>query len=307
MKTTPVTPADLQSSVLAVPPLARHADLSLNVEGNRAMVRHLEDGGVRTLMYGGNANFYNIGVREYPAVLDLLEQIAGADSWVIPSIGPEYGKACDQIDILRERAFPTAMLLPLLFPSTNNGLATGFRKLAERYGKPLILYIKSDGYLTVDTVAALMNDGLVSAVKYGTVRENPAQDPFLRELLQKVDASRVISGIGENPAIIHLRDFGLQAFTSGSVCVAPRGSMKLLQLLKDKNYAEAEKVRAAYMPLEAARDGISPIRVLHEAVTLAGIADMGPMLPMLSNIDPADHARVGEAARALLAHDRALA
>jgi len=307
MKTTPVTPADLQSSVLAVPPLARHADLSLNVEANRAMVRHLEDGGVRTLMYGGNANFYNIGVREYPAVLDLLEQIAGADTWVIPSIGPEYGKACDQIDILRERAFPTAMLLPLLFPSTNDGLATGFRKLAERYGKPLILYIKSDGYLTVDTVAALMNDGLVSAVKYGTVRENPAHDPFLRELLQKVDASRVISGIGENPAIIHLRDFGLQAFTSGSVCVGPRGSMKLLQLLKDRNYAEAEKVRAAYMPLEAARDGISPIRVLHEAVTLAGIADMGPMLPMLSNIDPKDHARVGEAARALLAHDRALA
>ena len=52
---------------------------------------------------------------------------------------------------------------------------------------------------------------------------------------------------------------------------------------------------------------ISPIRTLHEAVTLAGIADMGPMLPMLTNIGEEHHAQVGEAARALLAHDEALA
>ena len=70
---------------------------------------------------------------------------------------------------------------------------------------------------------------------------------------------------------------------------------------------EAAKIREAYLPLEACRDSISPIRTLHEAVTLAGIADMGPMLPMLTNIGAEHHARVGEAARALLAHDEALA
>ena len=64
MKTTPVTPEDLSASVLAVPPMARNADWSLNIAGNKAMIQHLEAGGVRTLMYGGNANFYNIGVRD---------------------------------------------------------------------------------------------------------------------------------------------------------------------------------------------------------------------------------------------------
>ncbi|MEO5800631.1 MAG: dihydrodipicolinate synthase family protein, partial [Gemmatimonadales bacterium] len=131
MKTTSVTATDLAASVIAVPPLARHRDLSLNGAANQAMVRYLESGGVRSLMYGGNANLYNISVREYPALLDMLEQIAGDDSWVIPSAGPDFGKLMDQAAILRTRAFPTAMMLPLTFPATNDGVATGIRHFAE--------------------------------------------------------------------------------------------------------------------------------------------------------------------------------
>jgi len=307
MKTSPVTPDDLAASVLAVPPLARNADLSLNVAANKALIRHLEAGGVRTLMYGGNANFYNIGVRDYHKVLEMLENLAGEDSWVIPSIGPDFGKAIDQVDLLRSRAFPTAMVLPLQFPSTDDGLATGILRLANFYKKPLIVYIKSDGYLKPQTVAKLVSDGVVCAVKYGTVRRDPSDDPYLSELTQCVDPKVILSGIGETPAIIHLRDFGLQGFTSGSVCIAPRGSMKILKLIKAGEYDEAADIREAYMELEACRDSISPIRTLHEAVTLAGIADMGPMLPMLSNIAVEHHERVGVAARALLAHDQTLA
>jgi dihydrodipicolinate synthase/N-acetylneuraminate lyase len=139
------------------------------------------------------------------------------------------------------------------------------------------------------------------------VLEDPKKDSYLDELLQHVNRDIVVSGIGERPAIVHLRDFGLKCFTSGSVCVAPRGSMKLLQLLKAKKYAEAEKIRAAYIPLEDQRDARGPIRVLHDAVTLAGIADMGPMLPMISNLDLSERAAVKAAAVALLEHDRKLA
>ena len=45
---------------------------------------------------------------------------------------------------------------------------------------------------------------------------------------------------------------------------------------------------------------INPIRVLHEAVSLAGIGETGPALPLLSQLDEADAPRVGEAAKALL-------
>ena len=44
-----------------------------------------------------------------------------------------------------------------------------------------------------------------------------------------------------------------------------------------------------------------------EAVTLAGIADMGPILPPLSNIDADHHGAIRAAAQKLLATDRALA
>ncbi|KZD10009.1 dihydrodipicolinate synthase family protein [Oceanibaculum pacificum] len=303
MKTMPVTPDDLRRSVLAVPPLARNADLSLNKAANQALVKHLEAGGVSTLMYGGNANFYNIGAGEYPAVLDMLEEITGAQTWVIPSVGPDFGRALDQAKILRDRDFPTAMMLPLQFPGTPEGSENGIRRFVDAFGKPAIVYVKNEGVLNPENVARLVDDGLVAGIKYAIVREDPRKDAYLEELVKLVDRSYIISGIGERPAIVHLRDWGLNGFTSGSVCVGPAGSMALLRALKAKDYEQAEKIRANYIALEDLRDGLSPIRVLHEAVTLGGIGDMGPILPMLSNIGAEHHAAIQKAAKELLAYN----
>lgn len=307
MKTTAVTASDLSASVLAVPPLARHADLTLNREANRALIRHLEEGGVRTLMYGGNANFYHLPLSEYAAVLDFLAEAAGSGTWVIPSAGADYGKLLDQAAMLRTRAFPTAMALPFGNPSNDAGVATALRRFADRLGKPIVAYVKAAGYIEPATLGALARDGVVCAIKYAIVRDDPRKDAFLDALLQHVDRGIVVSGIGERPAVTHFRDFGLASFTSGSVCVAPRGSMRLLALLKARRYDEAEKVRAAYLPLEDRRDALGPIRVLHDAVTLAGIADMGPCLPMIANLDATERESVRGPARALLEHDRTLA
>src|SRR5512135_1255394 len=307
MKTTPVTPADLFASVIAVPPLARRADLALDAEANRALIRHLESGGVRTLMYGGNANFYHLPVSQYAATLDFLARAAGTDTWVIPSAGADYGKLMDQAAILRDLAFPTAMALPFGKPSNDSGVATALRRFADRLGKPIVAYVKGTGYVEPATLGALAKDGVLCAIKYAIVREHPSDDTYLADLVEQVDRSIIISGIGERPAIVHWRDYGLRAFTSGSVCVAPRGSMRMLALLEAGKYDEAAKIRAAYIPLEDQRDALGPIRVLHDAVTLAGIAEMGPILPMVSNLTAAERPPVQAAAKALLAHDRALA
>jgi dihydrodipicolinate synthase/N-acetylneuraminate lyase len=307
LKTSAVTFNDLSRSVLAVPPLARNADLSLNRQANLQLIRHLEQGGVTTLMYGGNANFYNIGLYEYAGVLDFLAESAAADSWVIPAVGPDYGKFMDQAQVLKSRAFPTAMVLPQVFPATVAGAEEGIRRFADALGRQVIVYIKADNYLTPEAVKRLVDSGVVAAIKYAVVHQNPMLDAFLTKLVGLIDKRYIISGIGERPAILHLRDFGLQSFTSGSVCVAPNGSRMLLDALKRKDYATADRLRDAYIPLEDCRDELSPIRVLHEAVTLAGIANMGPMLPLLSNLDSQHHFRVGTAARDLLAFDQKLA
>jgi dihydrodipicolinate synthase/N-acetylneuraminate lyase len=307
MKTTPITKADLERSVIAVPPLARHADFSLNKAANVALIKHLESGGVKNIMYGGNANFYHAPLDEYASLLDFLAESVGADTWVLPSVGPDYGKMLAQAKIIKASAYPTAMLLPMSFPYTDAGLATGIRHLTDAMGKKAVVYIKTTNYMKPDTVAKLCNEGRVASIKYAAVVPDPINDPYLSELVKVVSRDLLVSGIGERPAIVHLRDFGLTGFTSGSVCVAPRGSTELLALIKQKKYAEAEVIRARYIPLEDCRDGISPIRVLHDAVTLAGIADMGPMLPMMTGLEPAERARVEPVAKALLAVDGGIA
>jgi dihydrodipicolinate synthase/N-acetylneuraminate lyase len=303
MKTTPVTPADLARSVLSVPPLARNADLSLNAAANRAQIRHLEAGGVVTLLYGGNANLYNVGVSEYPALLDMLEEAAAAESWVIPSIGPDFGRLIEQAKILRGRKFPTAMALPMAPQATPAGVETGLARAAEAFGRPLIIYVKSAAYLAPEALARLVDRGAVCAIKYAIELKDSSQDEYLTKLVDLVDRTQIVSGMGERPTLVHLLKFKLAGFTSGSVCIAPRSSQALLRALQRGDEATASALRERFLPLESVRDRLSQIRVMHEAVTLSGVADMGPMLPMLSNIEAEHHAEIREAALALKALD----
>jgi len=299
MNTAPITASTLAASVVAVPPLARHADLTLNRAENVKLIRHLEAGGVTTLLYGGNANLYNIAVSEFESLLAFLAESAGNDTVVIPSVGPMYGTMMDQARILRATKFPTSMVLPAVFGATTAGVETGVRKFVEASGKPAVLYIKDLNYITPEGAARLVKDGLISVIKYAIVRSNTADDPYLSKLVSLVDPKLIMSGIGEQPAIIHLRDFALGGFTSGCVCVAPGLSMRMLRAIQMNDWPEGERIRAVFKPLEDLRNQHSPIRVLHEAVRLASIADTGPILPLLSNLGAEHHASVRTAAKAL--------
>jgi dihydrodipicolinate synthase/N-acetylneuraminate lyase len=300
MKTSPVTPADLRSSVIAVPPLCRNADLTLNAAENKKLIDHMYAGGIRTLLYGGNANLYNIALSEYDTLLNMLQELAPEDLWMVPSIGPMYGTAMDQAAILKEHKFPTAMLLPTLFPSKPAGVATAVRHLAEKAGMKLVLYIKDESYITPELAASLVNDGLISWIKYAVVKPNPADDLYLTRLVSMVNPELIVSGIGEQPAIIHLRDFGITGFTAGCVCIAPRLSMDLLRAIDAKDYDRAEQIREIFRPLEDERNAHSPILVLHHAVSLAGIAQTGPTLPLLTELPDELLPGIEAAAKALL-------
>ena len=295
MKTTTINPEDLARSVIAVPPLARRSDLTVNDEANRALVAHLKAGGVSTFLYGGNANFYNVGLYEYASIVDALTEWVGNDDLAIPSAGPAYGTLMDQATILRDRAFPTAMVLPATFAATPTGVMTGIRHFAERLGRPIVLYLKSETYLSPAEAAALVDDGVVSFVKYAIVRKNPAEDAFLANLVEHVDPGVIVSGMGEQPAPVHVQSFGLQSFTSGLVCISPAASTNLLRALKAEDEENVQRILSAFRELEDLRDRINPIRVLHEAVTISGIADMGPILPNLSGLDRDQQAPISQA------------
>ena len=307
MNTNAITPDTLANSVIAVPPLARDADLKVCATENTKIMRHLEAGGVRTLLYGGNAMFYHIALAEYADTLAILQENTGDETVVIPSVGPAFGTTLDQVAVLSNFDFPTAMVLPARDIASPDGVATGIRKFAEAYGRPIVLYIKFEGYLEPEHARALVDEGLVSWIKYAIVREDTAKDDYLRKLVDLVDPKIVVSGIGEQPAIIHLRDFGVQSFTSGCVCIAPSLSMDMLRALKAGDHETAETIRRTFEPLEDLRNAINPIRVLHTAMGEAGIAATGPILPLLHEVTDAQRTDIAATARGLLMHNQPVA
>jgi dihydrodipicolinate synthase/N-acetylneuraminate lyase len=74
----------------------------------------------------------------------------------------------------------------------------------------------------------------------------------------------------------------------------------MLQAIVSHDYDRAEEIRRIFLPLESLRNEINPIRVLHEAVTLAGIADTGRQLPLLSGLAHSAIERIRPVAAALL-------
>ena len=295
MKTAPFSAAQLRESVIAVPPLARNSSLGICEQENRKIIRFLEAGGIRSLLYGGNAVLYHARLSEYASLLQMLDDIASKETVVVPSLGPAFGLAMDQAAILREHDFPTAMLLPSRDAVDQVGIAAGVRKIAEAVGKPLVLYLKFDRWLDPELIKSLEDDGVISWLKYAVVRDDPATDDYLREVLEVFPADRIVSGIGEQPAIIHLRDFGVGGFTSGCVCVAPQRSMQMMHAIHAGDYKTAEKIREWFCPLEDLRNEINPIKVLHRAVELAAIADTGPIQPLLSDVTSEHVAQIRDA------------
>jgi dihydrodipicolinate synthase/N-acetylneuraminate lyase len=300
-----VSAVDLRG-VFSVPPLPRKGDgrRSIDFDAAEQVVRHMEQGGITRFLYGGNAMLYHITLAEYEALLGWLSGFV-SPRWAIPSVGPSFGRAIDQACLLRRHAFRCAMVLPCGDPRDALGMETGIREFAQAAGVPVILYLKSeDGFgheieQGLDAVGRLIDEDIAVAIKYAVVRDDPARDPYLSGLLRRVDRQKVISGMGERPAIVHLRDVELVGLTTGSGCIAPQLCRALFDACVEKDWGRAEALRAAFMPLEDLRDAWGPARVLHHATELAGIASTGPIPPYVSPLDAARLQQLAPVARAL--------
>ena len=301
----PVTLPDL-AGVFAVPPLARRGDArrSLDFDASECIARHIEAGGITRYLYGGNAFLYHITLDEYAALLDWLAGF-GDTRWPIPSVGPSFGRAMDQARLLKRYAFRAAMVLPCNDPRDARGMEAGLREIADAAGMPLILYLKSedafggDKEAGLDAVARLIDGGTAVAIKYAVTLDDPRRDPYLDGLLRRVDRSRVISGMGERPAIVHMRDFGLPGLTTGSGCIASRTCTAFFKACAAGDWPRAEQLRSRFMPLEDLRDAWGPARVLHHATELAGIAPAGPIPPYVSGLAAHQLQELAPVARAL--------
>jgi len=300
------------AGVFAVPPLPRRvgARRTIDFDAAEEVAKHIQDGGITRYLYGGNAFLYHITLDEYETLLGWLDGFE-APRWPIPSVGPSFGRAIDQAKLVRRYTFRTVMVLPCNDPRDARGMEAGLREIADACGVPLILYLKSeDGFGSdketgLDAVGRLVNDGVAVAIKYAVVLDDPTRDPYLEGLLRRVERKRVVSGMGERPAIVHMRDFSLPGFTTGSGCIASRACSLMFDACTREDWSRAEELRAQFMPLEDLRDAWGPARVLHHATELAGIATTGPIPPYVSPLNEKQVEQLGPVARALRARDAA--
>jgi dihydrodipicolinate synthase/N-acetylneuraminate lyase len=306
--------ADSLEGVFAVPPLARKPGTAraIDFEQNSRIVHSIANGGVTRFIYGGNAFLYHLPLAEYEQLLEWQTEIQRDGLWLIPSAGPSYGRLIDQANLLRRFAFPCVMTLPCADPRDAAGLERGLREFAEAADARLMLYLKeetnmgADLMAGLDVVARLVDAGICVAIKYAVVRTDPAHDPYLEELIKRVDRSKVISGIGERPAVVHLREWGLPGFTTGSGCLAPTLSAAVFSACKAADYPEANRIRSRFLELEDLRDAWGPARVLHHALELAGVARTGPIPPFVSELSPEQNTRLAPVVQALLTQQQEL-
>jgi dihydrodipicolinate synthase/N-acetylneuraminate lyase len=310
MRTAPITREDLQG-VFPVPPLARRRDpqRTLDFNATARIVDHLTAAGMTRLLFGGNAFLYHLRLQEYEQLLEWLASLPD-HLWCIPSAGPSYGRLMDQAPLLRRYGFPCVMVLPCSDPRDAAGLERGLREFAEAAGMPQTVYLKdelgfgADRAAGLDAIGRLVKSGVCCAIKYAVVRKDPTQDEYLAGLLARVDRRHVVSGIGERPAVVHMLDWHLPGFTTGSGCIGPALSQALFTACKRGDRTAAEALRANFVPLEDLRDAWGPAPVLHAAVEAAGIAETGPLPPFVSNLSAERFETVRPVAQALAAQSR---
>jgi dihydrodipicolinate synthase/N-acetylneuraminate lyase len=303
------------NGVFAVPPLARAPGKAraIDFEENSRIVRHIAQGGISRFIYGGNAFLYHLTLDEYEQLLEWQTGIRQDGLWFISSAGPSYGRLMDQAPLLRRFGVSCVMTLPCGDPRDAAGLERGLREFAEASGAHLMIYIKeetnmgADLMAGLDAVAKLVDEGICVAIKYAVIRKNPEEDNYLGELLKRVDRRKVISGIGERPAVAHLRHWGLAGFTTGSGCLAPALSAAVYSACRAADYGRAQQLCSRFMDLEDLRDEWGPARVLHHALELAGIARMGPIPPFVSELSQEQRKRTRPVVQELLAGQQELA
>ena len=108
-------------------------------------------------------------------MVDQLEAAAAADTLIVAeSVGPYFGTAivnCSS-DPGAQESFPRGDVCchTVAVKHAHGGSRRCSWKIVEKLGRPIVLYIKDQGYVTLDVVKSLVDAGAISWIKYAVVR-----------------------------------------------------------------------------------------------------------------------------------------
>lgn len=292
---------DDYKSVMVVTTTPRHPDRSVDVDGVKRNARYLVDRGVRMLMpQCGTGLVYDESLEAYRHTVAAMMDAVGDQAYVIPGIGPGYGRALEMGQIARDLGVDAMMIMPIVGPASPEGVYTGLNDLIQSLDLPMVLYLKDARLMPVESTTRLARMKNVHAIKYA-VTDFDLFDTLVNEV---GDDTVLLCGMAEKPAVAFM-DHGAKGYSSGMANFVPKLSLALHAAYFSGDRAEVERIHALMVPFEDIRSegrGKYTASAIHVALERIGLAG-GPVIPMQTDVATEDLERIQELTDALMRHE----
>ncbi len=278
------------ADVLVVAITPRRPDRPIDLDGIKGNVRHLIDNGVRYIMPEcGTGLVYDTTLEEYEAVVSAFIDAADDAAFVVPGIGPGYGRSLEMGAIARSLGASGVMIMPIVGPGSAAGVLDGLGSITDDVRLPVVLYQRRADIMPADVVVALCEGDGVVGLKYAI-----DDIDLFKEINDRAgDRAAMVCGMAEDPSVQYLQA-GAVGFSSGMANFVPRLSLELLRAFKAGEVAEAERIRSEMVPFEdfrGERGARYSASALHAAMDAAGLAG-GPVIPFAEDVAEEDVPRV---------------
>ena len=282
--------AETCRNVLVVCITPRRPDRQVDLDGARQNVRHLIEHGADFIMPEcGTGLVYDATLEEYEAVVGAFVDAAGDDAYVVPGIGPGFGRSLEMGKIAQSLGVAGVMIMPIVGPASAAGVRQGLAEISRQVQLPTVLYQRRLDIMPVEDVVDLCKMDEVVGLKYAV----EDLDTFKRIVDGAGQDAAMVCGMAEDPCIDYMKN-GAIGFSSGMANFVPRMSLKLLREFAAGNKAEAARLRELMVPFEdfrgenGARYSGSALHVAMDYCKLGG----GPVIPFAQDVAEEDMPRV---------------
>ena len=197
---------------------------SLDLDAAEALARHIAAGGITPVPLRRQRVPLSRHARRIRGAARLARRRSRPTAGRSPASARRSAARSIRRALLRRHRFPARHDAALRRSrATRRGLEAGLREIADAAGMPLILYLKSEDGFGADRDAGPRRGRAASsttASRRDQIRRRPRRSRAAIRISTGCSgastAAASISGMGERPAIVHLRDFGLGGLTTGS-------------------------------------------------------------------------------------------
>ena len=291
-------------NVLVVAITPRRSDRQVDLQGAYKNVRYLIEHGVDFIMPAcGTGLVYDMSLEDYEALVGTFVDAASDEAWIVPGIGPGFGRSVEMGRIAQSMGVAGVMIMPIVGPASAEGVFNGLREITKAVRLPTVLYQRRLDIMPVADVIRLCELDNVVGLKYAV------EDTAAFEAIAEKAGNRaaMICGMAEDPCITYM-ERGAVGFSSGMANFVPRLSLTLLRTFASGDTVEAERLQALMVPFEdlrGERGARYSASALHAAMDYAGLAG-GPVIPFAADVAAEHLPRLHSMVERLMGEERTL-